>query len=73
MIENKTPELIASHFVAEGAQMLVALSAALLAAACAADQAAVEACLWQMRRALVTTIGSWREFVPPLDKDGDSL
>jgi len=68
--ENRDRELIACDFVAEGAQLMLALSAALLASACAVDPAAIEARLWEIRLTLIATIASWREAAPPLDDDG---
>lgn len=67
---NRDREVIACDFVAEGAQLMVTLSAGLLASACAADPAAIEAGLWEIRQTLKATIAGWREFVPPLDTDG---
>jgi hypothetical protein len=67
---NQERELLAAGFVAESAQLMLALSAALLASVCAVDTAAIEARLWEIRRTLIATIASWREAAPPLDDDG---
>lgn len=63
-------ELLACDFVAEMAQHLVMLASTMLASACAADVAAIEADLWRMRRALVAAIETWRDTVPGLSDDG---
>ncbi|WP_292530588.1 hypothetical protein [Methylocystis sp.] len=63
-------QLIACDAIVEFASIMCAESAALLAAAAAADVPAIEACLWTSRRTLTATIKSWRESVPPLHRDG---
>lgn len=68
--QNRDRELIACDFVAEGAQLMVTLSAGLLASACAADPAAIEAGLWEIRQTLKATIASWREAVPRMNDNG---
>jgi hypothetical protein len=69
-MSSRDRELIACDFVAEGAHLMVTLSAGLLASACAADPVAIEAGLWEMRQTLKATIASWREAVPSLGDDG---
>lgn len=68
--QNRDRELIACDFVAEGAQLMVTLSAGLLASACAGDPAAIEAGLWEIRQTLKATIASWREAVPGVNDKG---
>ncbi|MGE4172606.1 MAG: hypothetical protein AB7F41_09015 [Methylocystis sp.] len=63
-------QLIACDAIVEFASILCGESAALLAAAAAADVAAVEARLWTSRRTLTTAIHSWRESVPPREEGG---
>ena len=63
-------ESLACDFVAEMAQHLIVLASAMLASACAADMAAVEADLWSIRRTLITAIETWREAAPGLGDDG---
>ncbi|MFO1101318.1 MAG: hypothetical protein U1E20_00260 [Methylocystis sp.] len=58
-------QLLACDALVEFASVMCVESAALLAAAAAADVPAVEARLWTSRRALTTAIQSWRESVPP--------
>ena len=70
--DNRDRELLACDFVAEGAQLMLALSAALLASACAVDPATIEARLWEIRLTMMAVIKSWREIVPPLDGDGSA-
>lgn len=57
-------QLIACDAIVEFASIMCAESAALLAAAAAADVPAIEARLWTSRRTLTTAIQSWREAVP---------
>lgn len=64
-IANNDRESLAWDFVAACARLMVTLAAALLAAACAADPASVEAGLWEIGRSL-------KAFVPALDMEGGS-
>lgn len=69
MIE-KDRLILAADAVGEAAHAMVAISANLLAGACAVDIVTIEADLWCMRQALTSAIVSWREAVPGITNDG---